>query len=175
MFGHQAHGLRLGFRISERPTHCNDICHHLRKAVPRSGNDTRDVCIQHSPDRLRLRHSLPGFISPSLRPPSLPSSLTLGHTVSFIASALALIRSIATRSTVVNHMFNNNSACTHPCRGPCPTPNYSLNIRHRPSGCAHAFHRGSGEKPRASLVVRLTKRARPTRESSRLKRMPWRG
>ena len=71
-FRHEAHGLRLGFRNcqSERTTHCNDICHNLCKAVPRSGNDARDAFIQHSPDRLRLHHSFLGFISPCLRPPS---------------------------------------------------------------------------------------------------------
>ena len=133
-FRHHAHDLRLGFQTinPNEPRTATTVCHHLCKAVPRSGNrnDARVVCVQHSPDRLRPRPSLLGFISPFLRPPSLPppspfSSHISENTISFTTSALALNRSTATRSTAVKNMLNNNDASTHPYRRPCPTPNQS--------------------------------------------------
>lgn len=44
---HQAHGRRLSFRITQakRSAHCNDVCHHVHKAVACSGNDARVVCV----------------------------------------------------------------------------------------------------------------------------------
>ena len=51
----------------------------------------------------------------------------------------------------------------------------SPNGRHRLSGeRARIPSWESGEHLRASLVVRRTERARPTREPGRLNRMPWR-
>lgn len=55
--------------------------------------------------------------------------------------------------------------------GPASRRN-TLKIGHLPSGCAYTSHRGSGEKPRASLVVGRFERARSTIESVRLNRMP---
>ena len=67
---HQAYGFRPGFRDckSERSPHCNDNCHHLRKAVLRSRNDARVTCTKHSSDLFRSLHGLLGVISPFLRP-----------------------------------------------------------------------------------------------------------
>ena len=83
-FRHQAHRLRLGSRTcwSERITLCKYIWHRLRSAVPRSANDARVVCIQHSQDRMRLPHSHLGILGLFAGLPRPHSPLTLVHSTS---------------------------------------------------------------------------------------------
>ena len=80
-FGHQTRGFCFEFRDyrSERGAHCNNNCHNLYKAVPRSRNDARVVSvsvphIRFAPSTVSWGTSSP-FSGPSsfLPPPSSPS------------------------------------------------------------------------------------------------------
>ena len=69
-FRHEAHGLPLGFGNCprERTTHRNDICHHLRKAIPPPESDARVVCDTAFPRSVAAPRRSPGVYI-ALSPP----------------------------------------------------------------------------------------------------------